>query len=85
MSSPVIAVDHEDEALSVLEVMSPQGSDFVLTTHVPDGETDVLVFNSLDVEPFKRECKRQLSIIVKFPLYSPMVGMVVTISPNFSL
>ena len=51
MSSPVIAVDHEDEALSVLEVMSPQGSDFVLTTHVPDSETDVLVFNSLHIEP----------------------------------
>ena len=50
-TSPVIAVNHKDEALRVLEVMSPQRTDFVLTAHVPDSETDVLVFNSLDVEP----------------------------------
>ena len=51
VTSPVIAVNHKDEALRVLEVMSPQRTDFVLTAHVPDSETDVLVFNSLDVEP----------------------------------
>jgi len=41
--------------------MSPQGSDFVLTTHVPDSETDVLVFNSLDVEPDGRNGGDDLS------------------------
>jgi len=48
---PVVAVHHEDESLGVLEVMSPQRTDLVLTADVPHGETDVLVFNSLDIEP----------------------------------
>lgn len=46
----VIAVDDEDYTLSVLEVVSPQRTDLVLTTNVPDGELDVLIFDSLDVE-----------------------------------
>jgi len=48
---PVVAVHHEDESLGVLEVMSPQRTDLVLTADVPHGETDVLIFNSLDIEP----------------------------------
>ena len=51
LTPPVIAVNHKDESLSVLEVMSPQRTDFVLTTHIPDCETDVLVFHSLNVKP----------------------------------
>ena len=47
----VVAVHHEDESLSVLEVMSPQRSDLVLTAHVPHCEADVLVLHSLHVEP----------------------------------
>ena len=31
--------------------MSPQGSDLVLTSDIPDGEVDVLVLDRLDVEP----------------------------------
>jgi hypothetical protein len=30
--------------------VSPQGSDFILTSDVPDGEADILVFDSLDIE-----------------------------------
>lgn len=46
----IVAVDNEDDALGVLEVVSPQRSDLVLTTDIPDGELDVLVLDGLDVE-----------------------------------
>jgi hypothetical protein len=46
----VIAVNHKDDTLRVLEVMSPQRSDFVLSTHIPNGELDILVFNGLNIE-----------------------------------
>lgn len=46
----IVAVDDEDDTLGVLEVMSPEGTDLVLTTDIPDGELDVLVLDSLDVE-----------------------------------
>jgi len=46
----IVAVDNKDDALGVLEVMSPQGSDLVLSTHIPDGELNILVLNSLNVE-----------------------------------
>ena len=43
--------DTEDDiTLCVLEVMSPQRSNLVLTTHIPHCETDVLVLHSLHVE-----------------------------------
>lgn len=37
--------------LCVLEVVSPQRSDLVLTTNIPNCETDVLVLDRLNVEP----------------------------------
>ena len=46
----VIAIDDKDDALGILEVMSPQRSDFVLPTNIPNGELNVLIFDSLDVE-----------------------------------
>lgn len=46
----IVAVDDEDDALRVLEVMSPQRSDLVLSTHIPHRELDVLVLDRLDVE-----------------------------------
>ena len=46
----VIRIDHEDDALSILEIVSPQRSDLVLTTNVPHGKLNVLVFNGLNVE-----------------------------------
>jgi hypothetical protein len=48
----IVAVDDEDDALCVLEVMSPQRSDLVLSTNIPHGELDVLVLDSLDVEAY---------------------------------
>ena len=38
--------------LRVLEVVSPQRSDLVLATHVPNSEADVLIFYGLHVETF---------------------------------
>lgn len=46
----VIAVNNENDTLSVLEVMSPEGTDLVLATDIPHGKLNVLVFDSLDVE-----------------------------------
>jgi hypothetical protein len=46
----IVAVDDENDTLGVLEVMPPQGTDLVLTTHIPHGELDVLVLDGLDVE-----------------------------------
>lgn len=46
----IVAIDDEDDALGVLEVMSPEGTDLVLTTDIPDGELNVLVLDGLDVE-----------------------------------
>jgi hypothetical protein len=46
----IIAIDDEDDTLGVLEVMSPERTDLVLSTDIPHGELDVLVLDSLDVE-----------------------------------
>ncbi len=46
----IIAVNDEDDALGILEVMSPQGSDLILSTNIPYGELNVFVLDSLDVE-----------------------------------
>lgn len=37
-SLPIVAIDHEDQSLGVGEVVSPERSDLVLTTDVPDSE-----------------------------------------------
>jgi len=46
----VVGVDNEDDTLSVLEVVSPQRTDLVLSTNIPHGELNVLVLDCLDVE-----------------------------------
>lgn len=46
----VVAVDNKDDTLSVLEVMSPEGTDLVLTTDIPHSKLNVLVLDGLDVE-----------------------------------
>ena len=43
-------VDDKDEALSVLVVMAPEGTDLVLSANIPHGERDVLVLDCFDVE-----------------------------------
>ena len=36
--------------LSVNKVVSPKWADLILSTYVPDGETDILVLNSLYIK-----------------------------------
>ena len=49
-SVAIVGVNDEDEALSVLVVVSPEESNLVLTTDVPHSEGDVLILDSLDIE-----------------------------------
>lgn len=63
--------------------MPPQGTNLVLSSDIPHGERDVLVLNGLDVE----SCE-EVSMFAAPAMTSqhiPIVGMVVTISPNFNL
>ena len=46
----IIAIDHKDDTLGVLKVVSPERTDLVLTTDIPYGKLDVPVFHGLDVE-----------------------------------
>lgn len=46
----IVAIHHEDNTLGVLEVVAPQRTDLVLTTDIPHGELNVLVFDGLNVE-----------------------------------
>lgn len=50
----IVGVDDEDDALGVLEVVSPQRPDLVLATDIPHGERDVPVLDRLDVETCTR-------------------------------
>ena len=47
---PVVAVDHKDQALRVLEVVPPQRADLVLAADVPHRKANVLVLDRLHVE-----------------------------------
>jgi hypothetical protein len=47
----IVRVNHEDKALSVLIVVSPEGADLILSSDIPHSEANILVLNSLDVEP----------------------------------
>jgi CBS-domain-containing membrane protein len=50
----VVGVDNKDDTLGILKVMSPERSDLVLTTNVPNCELDVLVLDGLNVEAYRR-------------------------------
>ncbi len=56
----IIAVNDEDDALGVLEVMPPQRSNLVLSTNIPYSELDVLVFNSLNVETWQARSQQEV-------------------------
>ena len=75
----VIAVDNKDDALSVLEVMSPQGPDLILSTDVPHCELNILVFDGFDVEACweGRKLGFRDDQIFNGGIDSPMVGIVV--------
>lgn len=86
----IVGIDDEDDSLRVLEVMPPERADLVLTTDIPHGELNVLVLDGLDVET----CGKKRRLVShdgpreqdrSWDRDVPMVGMVVTISPSFSL
>jgi hypothetical protein len=49
----IVAVDDEDDALGVLEVVPPQRADLVLPADIPHCELDVLVLDRLDIEAWR--------------------------------
>lgn len=46
----IVAINHEDDALGVLEIMPPQRSNLVLSSYIPHCELDVLIFDRLNVK-----------------------------------
>ncbi len=85
----IIAVNDEDETLCILEIVAPQRSNLVLTADVPHSEADVLVLDGFNVESWRKYNLENLDDILKLFFKDlnrlPIVGMVVTISPSFSL
>jgi len=47
---PIVRVDNENDALGVLEVVSPEWADLILSSDVPHSEGDILVLDRLDIE-----------------------------------
>ena len=60
----IVAVDDEDDALGVLEVMPPQRSDLVLSTDIPHGELNILVLDSFDVETYIRGWYQRMDFLI---------------------
>ena len=52
----IVAVHHENQALSVLEVMLPQWSESCLATNIPAVELKIFVLNILNIESNRRYC-----------------------------
>jgi hypothetical protein len=46
----VVGIDDEDDALSILEVVTPQRPDLVLSSDIPYGELNVFVLDGLNIE-----------------------------------
>lgn len=49
-SFPVITVNNKYQTLCICEVVSPQRSDFVLATNIPNSKGDILVLHRLNIE-----------------------------------
>lgn len=87
--------------LCVLEIMTPQRTNFVLSADIPHCETDVFVLNGLHIKTYMEKYKIKitlklwhikhvavsLSLLKKIFIYLflPIVGIVVTTSPSLSL
>lgn len=78
--------------LCVLEIMAPQWSNLILTADVPNCETYILVLHSFNIKTLNTKQKPNISILFSSAnigetdlSHLPIVGMVVTISPSFSL
>ena len=53
----IVGVDDEDDTLGVLEVMSPERTDLVLSSNIPHSERNVLVLDSLDVKACSQKAR----------------------------
>eukprot|EP00413_Alexandrium_margalefii_P026231 CAMPEP_0204574040 /NCGR_PEP_ID=MMETSP0661-20131031/40364_1 /ASSEMBLY_ACC=CAM_ASM_000606 /TAXON_ID=109239 /ORGANISM="Alexandrium margalefi, Strain AMGDE01CS-322" /LENGTH=268 /DNA_ID=CAMNT_0051582527 /DNA_START=42 /DNA_END=849 /DNA_ORIENTATION=- len=51
----VVAVNHIYQAIGSLVIVTPKGSDLVLSANIPNSEAEVLVLNRLDIEPDGRD------------------------------
>lgn len=54
-SSELLSLLTTSLTLCILEVMTPQRPDFILTADVPDSEADVFVFYSFYIKAWKEE------------------------------
>jgi hypothetical protein len=63
--------------------MPPEGADRVLASHIPHRERDIFVLDSLDIESC--EALELLKRIWQQTGNEPIVGIVVTTSPSFTL
>ena len=52
----IVTVYDEDQGLGVHVIVAPEWSDPILATDVPDGEIDVFVLDSLNIETDCRYC-----------------------------
>jgi len=60
----IVAVDDEDDTLGVLEVMSPEWADLVLSSDIPYGELDVLVLDGLDIEAYVMVYQYSAAVVI---------------------
>jgi len=56
---PVLTIDDENQALGAGVVVSPQWTDFVLASDIPDIELNILIGNGLDIETDYRQISRR--------------------------
>jgi competence transcription factor ComK len=52
----IVGVHNEDQTLGVLVIVSPQRSNFILSTNIPHSEANIFVFHSLHVKSYKITC-----------------------------
>ena len=63
--------------------MSPEGTDFILTTDIPDSKANVLVLHGFDIESFTQNVSiASRHLIVRGGIDIPIVGIVVTMKIN---
>lgn len=51
----IVGVDDKDDTLGILKVMSPEWADLVLATDIPDGKSNVLILDRLDIKANGRD------------------------------
>lgn len=53
MQNNIFSKESTNHTLSVQIIVFPERSELMFSTHIPDGELQVLVFNSFHVKTFK--------------------------------